>query len=294
MDTLFAAYLLLHGVLACLVDAQSILPDVAPAIYALYESTGLTAVVAQWCAEEGDFLVKENPAWFKALIWSELFLQVPACFVLGLGWLREAEWVKKPSLVYSVHVLTTMVPIMGTLLSDPRPTTKCTAVYAVWVLLPLLLAVRCARAGDAPLFGAPPARYLWKIALRTDVEKWEASGALSGSDLDVRDGFLHASSAAMVRRVADMFFSGQSALLLRVDSRALTAPVTWVRSSAASDDKLRRTPRAGTAVRVLPDGCLHVHPPTERLLPMSAATSTIFELPWEGAAHVFPAECRDD
>jgi hypothetical protein len=81
--------------------------------------------------------------------------QVPSCFVLAHAWARKREGVKWPSLLYAVHVLTTMLPIMLVLYSDPRPTRTCLAVYGVWVALPLLIVARCAASGPSGLlFGA--------------------------------------------------------------------------------------------------------------------------------------------
>lgn len=71
-DGLIVAYLLAHGVIAMLIDCQSILPDVSPELYALYDAVGLTAVVQRWGREQGDFLVLENPVWFKAFIFCEV------------------------------------------------------------------------------------------------------------------------------------------------------------------------------------------------------------------------------
>ena len=64
-----------------------------------------------WISQEGDFLLAQNPTWFKSVVWAELLFQVPMCFVLALGWAFEKEWVWLPSIIYSVHVLTTMIPI---------------------------------------------------------------------------------------------------------------------------------------------------------------------------------------
>ena len=207
VDGLIIIYLLAHGVIALLVDIQSILPDVAPELYERYKGVGLTAVVQQWVEQEGDFLVGANPLWFKAVIGAEVLLQVPLCFVLGFGWITSSEWVRTPGLCYSVHVLTTMVPIMTELCTDPRPTLTCKLIYGVWVLLPAILLLRCGLS-PSPLFDAQP-RTLWKIALPADVEAWETSGLLVGSSLDLTDGFMHASDARMVRKVASMFFCGQ-------------------------------------------------------------------------------------
>ena len=208
VDALVAIYLIAHGVIALLIDIQSILPDVAPALYEHYKSAGLTAIVQQWVQQEGDFLVGANPLWFKATIAGEVLLQVPLCFVLGYGWLASREWVRTPGLLYSVHVLTTMVPIMAELCTDPRPTLTCKVIYGIWVLLPLIVLLRCGLS-PSPLFGDVRSRTLWKIALPADVEAWATSGLLVGSSLDLADGFMHASDATMVRVVASMLFRGK-------------------------------------------------------------------------------------
>lgn len=76
-----------------------------------------------------------------------MLLQLPACVALARAWAfrRPGAWL--PALLYAVHVLSTMPPIFLELLSDPRPTRTCIAVYAVWVALPLLIVARCAAAG---------------------------------------------------------------------------------------------------------------------------------------------------
>ena len=100
-----------------------------------------------WGDTYGDFLVLTNPLWFKAIIFVEAVFQLPACFVLAAGWVRQSEWVRTLTLVYSVHVLTTMVPIMAVLSLDPRPTVTCLLVYSVWVVFPVLLLLRVLLAG---------------------------------------------------------------------------------------------------------------------------------------------------
>ena len=45
LDKLRVIYFVLHGVLALLIDAQSIAPDVSGDLYQIYERYGLTALV---------------------------------------------------------------------------------------------------------------------------------------------------------------------------------------------------------------------------------------------------------
>ena len=140
---------------------------------------------------------------------------------------------------------------------------------------------------------------LWKIATADEVKAWRAAGALTGSALDEKDGFVHCATADQARVVADLYFAGQSDLkLLRVSVESLKQKdTTWTRES---DDALRG--KQGVAVRLVPaediekyrngkdvlhDGCLHLHaaPP----LPWSLVDE--FDLPLVDGKHAFPAQC---
>jgi uncharacterized protein (DUF952 family) len=65
-------------------------------------------------------------------------------------------------------------------------------------------------------------------------ESWraaEAAGAFRGSDVDMRDGFIHFSTAAQVAGTASKHFAGQSGLMLvAVDGEALGPALKWERS----------------------------------------------------------------
>jgi uncharacterized protein (DUF952 family) len=61
---------------------------------------------------------------------------------------------------------------------------------------------------------------LWRAAVR--------DGVFRGSEADVRDGFIHFSTAAQVEETAAKHFAGQSGLvLLRVDSEKLGSALKW-------------------------------------------------------------------
>ena len=140
---------------------------------------------------------------------------------------------------------------------------------------------------------------LWKIATADEVKAWRAAGALTGSALDEKDGFVHCATADQARVVADLYFAGQSDLkLLRVSVESLKQKdTTWTRES---DDALRG--KQGVAVRLVPaediekyrngkdvlhDGCMHLHaaPP----LPWSLVDE--FDLPLVDGKHAFPRDC---
>jgi len=155
-------------------------------------------------------------------------------------------------------------------------------------------------ADEKPLESEAPveAVSLWKIATSSEVDAWRAAGALTGSALDEKDGFVHCATADQARVVADLYFAGQQDLkLLRVSVESLPKDTTWTRES---DDALRGRP--GVAVRLVPaddikkyrngkdvlhEGCLHLHaaPP----LPWSLVDE--FDLPLVDGKHAFPAQC---
>jgi uncharacterized protein (DUF952 family) len=65
-------------------------------------------------------------------------------------------------------------------------------------------------------------------------EAWraaEAASAFAGSDVDLRDGFIHFSTAAQVAETAAKHFAGQHGLVLvAVDGDALGPALKWERS----------------------------------------------------------------
>lgn len=151
-------------------------------------------------------------------------------------------------------------------------------------------------------------RYLYKIATAAEHAEWVAAGSITGSGLDLADGFFHSSDGVMVKTVASMFFKGaQRSFCVRVTRRR--CPLTLTCPSAACAgveglvllqldhttlDKVEvvdaetappHTP--GTyLVHALPDGCGHIFGPA---MPLSVVTAT-FPLPWNAAAesHTFP------
>lgn len=327
LDSLLVAYLSLHAALALLCDVQALLPDLSPPLLSLYQRAGLTSPIQNWIDTQGDFLFDTKPLWFKATVSAELLFQAPMCAYLAYAWIRRRQSVRLPSIVYSVHVLTTMVPIMAELTFDPRPTAVCKLVYGVWVLLPALLLIRCLR--PPPLFTAS-SRTLWKLASTSDVEAWMSLGHMVGSSLDVADGFVHASDSRMIRTVAATFFRGKEvpkttlhscppvlhschavqAILLEIPAAKLPKSTRWIHAADESDAQLAVQVAEGLAhfpckgrphrvcaqvretnesdfVRVLDDGCLHVH----LRAPLQMTDVITYNLAWRDGVHVFPSKC---
>ena len=61
---------------------------------------------------------------------------------------------------------------------------------------------------------------LWKAA--------EASGVFTGASIDLKDGYIHLSTAAQARRTAELHFAGQANLVLvAVDASRLGAALKY-------------------------------------------------------------------
>ncbi len=72
---------------------------------------------------------------------------------------------------------------------------------------------------------------IYKICEREDWLVAEADGQFHGSPVDLRDRFIHFSTAAQLAETAAKHFAGQSALMLiAVDADACSAALKWERS----------------------------------------------------------------
>ena len=72
---------------------------------------------------------------------------------------------------------------------------------------------------------------IYKICEREAWDAAEAAGGFRGSDVDLRDGFIHFSTAAQVAETAAKHFAGQSDLMLiAVEGDALGPALKWERS----------------------------------------------------------------
>ncbi len=80
---------------------------------------------------------------------------------------------------------------------------------------------RTAEAGSVPTT-------IYKICERAQWREAERSGALRAAGADLRDGFIHFSSAAQVRATAARYFAGGADLMLvAVDADALGQALKW-------------------------------------------------------------------
>jgi uncharacterized protein (DUF952 family) len=69
---------------------------------------------------------------------------------------------------------------------------------------------------------------IYKICALPEWRAAEREGLYRGSDIDVRDGFIHFSSGAQTVETAEKHFAGQrNLMLIAVDAAALGAALKW-------------------------------------------------------------------
>ena len=69
---------------------------------------------------------------------------------------------------------------------------------------------------------------IYKICSRQMWEAAVADGVFRGAEIDLKDGFIHFSSAAQVRETANKHFAGQANLLLiELDENSLGDGLKW-------------------------------------------------------------------
>jgi uncharacterized protein (DUF952 family) len=69
---------------------------------------------------------------------------------------------------------------------------------------------------------------VYKIIARTDWQLALRAGRFEGAAIDLRDGYIHLSTAAQAAETARLHFAGQAGLaLLRLDTAALGPALKW-------------------------------------------------------------------
>ncbi|PNW88901.1 hypothetical protein CHLRE_01g050000v5 [Chlamydomonas reinhardtii] len=140
LDAIFLAYFIIHIPTTLLVDSQSVFP-------AEYFPSWAKEALQWHIKTNGDHLVSTNPLWFVSLVWCETALQLPFFFVAAYAFIKRANWIRVPCIIYGAHVATTMVPILTDILFSPAAgshSPALAAIYAPYLALPLALVIRMA------------------------------------------------------------------------------------------------------------------------------------------------------
>ncbi|NXN31688.1 SGMR2 protein, partial [Nycticryphes semicollaris] len=144
-ERLFALYFLSHIPITLLIDLQALLP-------AGLHPPALRDLLQWYVASFRDPLMLQPPAWFKAFIYCEAFLQVPFFPIAAYAFFKGCcKWIKTPAIIYSTHVATTLFAILAHILfhdfsesqnlgpQTQRERLVLLSVYAPYLLIPLLL-----------------------------------------------------------------------------------------------------------------------------------------------------------
>lgn len=145
LELLFFFYFASHVPISLGLDLQALLPaHVFP--------QHLRDLLRWYAARFKDPLVLDPPVWFRSFIACEALLQVPFFPVAAFAFLKGGcGWIRTPAILYSAHVVTTLVPILSHILfhqfppeSQSSPQTQqerwlLVCVYAPYLLVPLLL-----------------------------------------------------------------------------------------------------------------------------------------------------------
>ncbi|XP_045629313.1 sigma intracellular receptor 2 [Ursus americanus] len=148
LEWLLGLYFLSHIPITLLLDLQAVLPR---ELYPV-ELTDLR----QWYTREfKDPLLQDPPTWFKSFLFCELVFQLPFFPIATYAFLRGGRrWIRTPAIIYSVHTMTTLIPILSMFLFDDfskasgfkgqgpktlRERLALISVYAPYLLIPLML-----------------------------------------------------------------------------------------------------------------------------------------------------------
>ncbi|XP_066492649.1 sigma intracellular receptor 2 [Tiliqua scincoides] len=144
LEWLFAFYFLTHIPITLCVDLQGLLPGLYPEV--------LTQWFKWYTASAKDSLMANPPAWFRSFVYCEAFFQFPFFFVATYAFFKgSCKWIRTPAIIYSTHVVTSLVPILAHVLfadfsKSKHPSPKLlqerlylSAIYLPYLLIPLLL-----------------------------------------------------------------------------------------------------------------------------------------------------------
>jgi hypothetical protein len=157
-DYLVLTYFISHIPITLCIDGQAILPSIG-----VTYPQALRDLLAYHVSMFQDPLmnpIKGQPGWFKAIVLIEVLLQLPFFFVVVYAWLKRAEWIRIPLIIYGAHTATTLIPIYGAFWEANISSSlklQLFAIYAPYLVMPLAVMLKAAR--STKLF---PSSAIWK------------------------------------------------------------------------------------------------------------------------------------
>ncbi|KAI8865382.1 hypothetical protein GQ42DRAFT_166087 [Ramicandelaber brevisporus] len=138
LDVLFFVYFLTRIPICIISDIAPIFP---PEYVPQFSKTLNTILTQQF----GDPLMVSGEAfapgrvWFHSMLVAQLALQLPFCFYAAYAILSDSPCRRVPLLMYGVHVVTTMIPTLSTLVWDSPQLDEYTRSTLIGLYVPYLL-----------------------------------------------------------------------------------------------------------------------------------------------------------
>ncbi|KAI7843617.1 hypothetical protein COHA_002857 [Chlorella ohadii] len=134
---IYLGFFLSHIPITLFVDSQAVLP-------ASWFPSVCRKMMAWYFETHRDPLMMHLPVWFKTLVYSEIYLQLPFFFVATYAFVGKKNWIRIPAIFYGAFVTSTMLPILAELAVHTGPGYRpaiVTSFYAPYLLVPLCLAL---------------------------------------------------------------------------------------------------------------------------------------------------------
>lgn len=145
LEIIFFFYFASHIPITLFIDLQALLPG------HVYPQP--LRDLLKWYAEEfKDPMMMDPPEWFKSFVYCEALFQMPFFPIAAYAFLKGGcKWIRIPAIIYSVHVATTLLPILGHILfhqfpMEPHPGPQTmqerwllVSIYVPYLLVPLLI-----------------------------------------------------------------------------------------------------------------------------------------------------------
>uniref|UniRef100_UPI00358F773A sigma intracellular receptor 2 isoform X2 n=1 Tax=Myxine glutinosa TaxID=7769 RepID=UPI00358F773A len=145
LEICFFLYFIAFIPVFLLFDSQGVFP-------ASYYPQPLRQILGDYAINYRDPLLVDPPAWFHAILFCEIFMQLPFLPVAAYAFYKGGQrWIRVPVIMYATHVATTDLVICSHFMwhdfsnsTHPSPSTQgqrslLLAVYSPFLLVPLLM-----------------------------------------------------------------------------------------------------------------------------------------------------------
>lgn len=148
LEYVLGFYFLTHIPITLFLDLQGLLPR------ELYP-VQVRNLLKWYSAEFKDYLMENSPVWFTSFLFCELLFQLPFFPIAAYAFFKgSCRWIRTPAIIYSVHTVTTLIPILASFLLEDfskashfkgrgpqtfRERLTLISIYVPYLLIPLTL-----------------------------------------------------------------------------------------------------------------------------------------------------------